>query len=240
MSLRQLLTLLVLCFRRTFWSSAFATILVCGCSSPIQPIEALPQARRMVTHRMTLSREPALPPTFRRNQRFSQLWPSLLPFRLQFLELRAEARITRFLGIDPSLIRVRHSSRCRATVPSYCAPPAARHPPRVPSARTNSSCASRLGRVVLSDSSPPRLSRLTPEEASNLRLSTVAPNALLGVARSVQLCLIEVLTRHHLIEDEYHQHVAEIEEELSEASQRADALQALVVASDAAAAWSDE
>ena len=68
-----------------------------------------------------------------------------------------------------------------------------------------------------------------------MRLSTVAPNALLGVARSVQLCLIEVLTRHHLIEDEYHQHVAEIEEELSEASRRADALQALVVASDAAA-----
>ena len=56
---------------------------------------------------MTLSREPALPPTFRRNQRFSRLWPSLLPFRLQFLMLRAKARIQRMLGIDTILIRVR-------------------------------------------------------------------------------------------------------------------------------------
>ena len=118
MSLQQWLTLLVLGFRRTFWRRTFATILVCDCSDPIQPIVALPQARRMVTHRMTLSREPALPPTHRRNQRFSQLWPSLLPFRLQFQMLRAEARIRRILGIDSILIRVRHSSRCRATVPS--------------------------------------------------------------------------------------------------------------------------
>ena len=68
-----------------------------------------------------------------------------------------------------------------------------------------------------------------------MRLSAVASDALLGVARSIQLCLIDVLERHRLTEAAYHQHVAEIEEELSEASQRADALQALVVASDAAA-----
>jgi hypothetical protein len=33
------------------------------------------------------------------------LWPSLLPFRLQFVMLRAEARIHRMLGIDTILIR---------------------------------------------------------------------------------------------------------------------------------------
>ena len=67
MSLQQWLTLLVLCFRRTSWRrtfATFATTLVCDSGNPIQPIVALPQARRMVSHRMTLSREPALPPTF--------------------------------------------------------------------------------------------------------------------------------------------------------------------------------
>jgi hypothetical protein len=238
MSLQQWLTLLVLCFRRTFWKRTFVTNLVYDCGHPIQLIVAFPQARRMFTHRMTLSREPALPPTFRRNQRFSRLWPSLLPFRLQFLMLRAEARIQRMLGIDTILVRVRHSFQCRATVPRYCAPHAARHPLRVPSARTYSSCASRLGRVVLSDSSPPRQLRLSPEEASTLRLSTVAPNALLGVAHSIQLCLLDVLDQldqHRLVEMTSQQHVAGMEEELSAASQRADALQALVVASDTAA-----
>ena len=56
----------------------------------------------------------------------------------------------------------------------------------------------------------------------------MASDALLEVARSIQLCLIEVLNRHHLIEVAYHQHVADMEEELSEVSQRADAMQALV------------
>jgi hypothetical protein len=73
----------------------------------------------------------------------------------------------------------------------------------------------------------------SPEEASTLRLSTVAPSALLKVARSIQLCLCEVLDQHHLVEVAYRQHIAGLESELSEASQRAGALQALVVASDA-------
>ena len=234
MSLQQWQTLLVLSFRRTFWKRTFVTNYVYDCSHPVQPIVAFPQARRVFTHRMTLSREPALPPTFRRNQRFSRLWPSLLPFRLQFLMLRAEARIRRTLGNDTILIPVRHSYRCRATVPRDCAPHAARHPLRVPSARTYSCCASRLGRVVLSDSSPPRQLRLSPDEASTVRLSAVAPSALLGIARSIQLCLCDVLDQHHLIEVAYRQHLAGLEAELSAASQRADALKAQVVASDAA------
>jgi len=226
--------LLVLCLRRTFWKRTFATTIVSDCGHPIQPIVALPQARRMFTHRQTLSREPALPPTFRRNQRYSRLWTSLLPFRLQFAMLRAEARIQRRLGNDAILIRVRHSFRCRATVPRHCAPHAARHPLRVPSARTYSCCASRLGRFVLSARSSPRPSRLSPEEASTLRLSAVATDALLEVARSIQLCLCDVLDRHHLVEVSYRQHIAAMEADLSAASRRADALQAQVVASDAA------
>jgi hypothetical protein len=115
------------------------------------------------------------------------------------------------LGVDTILIRVRHSFRCRATVPRYCAPHAARHPLRVPSARTCSCCASRLGRFVLSAGLPPllcRRSRLSWEEARTLCLSTVAPSALLEVARSIQLCLCEVLDTHRYIE-EYHQRVEE-------------------------------
>ena len=107
-------------------------------------------------------------------------------------------------------------------------------PLRVPSARTYSCCASRLGRFVLSARSSPRPSRLSPEEASTLRLSAVATDALLEVAQSIQLCLCDVLDQRHLVEVAYRQQIASLEAELSAASRRADALQALVVASDAA------
>jgi hypothetical protein len=62
----------------------------------------------------------------------------------------------------------------------------------------------------------------------------VASDALLEVARSIQLCLCDVLDRHHLVEVSYRQQIAILEAELSTASRRADALKAQVVASDTA------
>jgi hypothetical protein len=63
----------------------------------------------------------------------------------------------------------------------------------------------------------------------------VAPYTLLGVAHSIRLCLIDALHQHHLLDMAYRQHIAGMEATLSAASQRADALRALVVASVAAA-----
>jgi hypothetical protein len=62
----------------------------------------------------------------------------------------------------------------------------------------------------------------------------VASDALLEVARSIQLCLCDVLDRHHLVEVSYRRQIAILEAELSTASRRADALKAQVVASDTA------
>jgi hypothetical protein len=70
--------------------------------------------------------------------------------------------------------------------------------------------------------------------AHRLHWPTPHPSALLGIARSIQLCLCDVLDQHHLLDMAYRQHIAGLEAELSAASQRADALKAQVVASDAA------
>ena len=69
-----------------------------------------------------------------------------------------------------------------------------------------------------------------------MRLSAVAPDALLEVALSIQQALCDVLAHHSLLENAYRQHIAGLEDELASASQRADALQSLAGASDAAAA----
>jgi hypothetical protein len=64
----------------------------------------------------------------------------------------------------------------------------------------------------------------------------VAPDALLEVALSIQQALCGVLAHHGLLESAYRQHIAGLEDELASASQRADDLQSLAGASDAAAA----
>ena len=123
------------------------------------------------------------------------------------------------LGHDATLVRVRHFYRCRATMPSYRAPPAARRFFRVPSARTFFRCAFRLGCVVFTDDlHAPRSLRLSPEEASVMRLSAVAPDALLEVALSIQQALCDVLAHHSLLENAYRQHIAGLEDELASAS----------------------
>jgi hypothetical protein len=67
---------------------------------------------RNFLNRQTLSREPALPPTFRRNQRFGQLWPSLLPLRLQFVTSESAAGG----GEDLLLVPPRAAFQCLAPV----------------------------------------------------------------------------------------------------------------------------